>query len=492
MDLILQNLIFFYVIKNINLLESYKASFFQNKEIQVLFDIVKPFVLEYHQEPSKQQVLDLIKLYGKEDIISNDTLDIFWKNKDKLVNYTEEWLNNLAISWGKWRQFTGGLNKVISYIKMNEASLTPDPESINNIINHVNLIMKSDSNFNDEKKEGHDFFDIETHAAKNLKTKSSGYKYIDACLNGGFSKKTLNVFMGGPKAGKSMWLCNLAAKSVLLGNNSIYITLEMSYQMVAKRIGANLFSIPIKNYNQLSNDKVYMENKVKEFNNSHLMQKPGKLYIEEFPTSSATTLDIEAFILHKEAELSTEEKPFKFDNIFIDYINIMKDLKNPNSENTYLKIKSICEDVRAMAQRNNWCIISLTQTNRASYESSDIALSMVSESAGLIMTVDSLFGIITNSIMRLEHVYYLKALAMRDSEYMDTKKKFNLNVQYLRIDEDENEDIIKEGVSLNPKYDISSVNKQFYINNMNKENKEIDTPELGVSELQLTGQGLFS
>jgi len=72
----------------------------------------------------------------------------------------------------------------------------------------------------------------------------------------------------------------------------------------------------------------------------------------------------------------------------------MKDAKNPNSENMYLKIKSICEDVRAMAQRNNWCVVSLTQTNRSAYDSTDINMSSVSESGGLIATVDSLFGII--------------------------------------------------------------------------------------------------
>ena len=75
----------------------------------------------------------------------------------------------------------------------------------------------------------------------------------------------------------------------------------------------------------------------------------SKFFVEEFPTSSATVYDIESFILKKEEELSTETKKFKFKNIFIDYINIMKDAKNPNSENMYQKIKSICEDVRAMA-----------------------------------------------------------------------------------------------------------------------------------------------
>jgi hypothetical protein len=53
--------------------------------------------------------------------------------------------------------------------------------------------------------------------------------------------------------------------------------------------------------------------------------------------------------LKLEENNSTENKPFKIKNVFIDYVNLMKDAKNPNSENTYIKIKSICEDIRAMA-----------------------------------------------------------------------------------------------------------------------------------------------
>ena len=154
--------------------------------------------------------------------------------------------------------------------------------------------------------------------------------------------------MGSPKVGKSMWLCNLCAKSVLNGEDTCYITLELAYQKCAHRIGANILNIPIDQYKSAANDPNYLREKMREYLNSTMI-KPGRFIIEEFPTSSATVYDLESFLLKKEEELSTPDKPFKFKNIFIDYINIMKDAKNPNSENMYLKIKSICEDVRAMA-----------------------------------------------------------------------------------------------------------------------------------------------
>jgi len=52
-------------------------------------------------------------------------------------------------------------------------------------------------------------------------------------------------------------------------------------------------------------------------------------------------------------------------------------------------------------------------------------MSNVSESGGLIATVDSLFGIIQSPVMRAENVYYLKAVAIRNSGHMGDRKKYD-------------------------------------------------------------------
>lgn len=300
--------------------------------------------------------------------------------------------------------------------------------------------------------------------------------------------------MGSPKVGKSMWLCNLCAKSVLNGENTAYITLELAYQKVSHRIGANIFNIPMDQYKAAASDPNYLRAKMKEYMNTSLVQ-PGRFIIEEFPTSSATVYDLEAFLLKKEEELSTPNKPFKFQNIFIDYINIMKDAKNPNSENMYLKIKSICEDVRAMAQRNLWCVVSVTQTNRQGYDASDISMSSVSESGGLIATVDSLFGIIQTPTMRVDNAYYIKGVAIRDAGHMGDKKKYDFNGTYLRIDENLQEGILREDMSLPGNY--GSKHQTPYNAAQNNVQPQIQQqpaftpPQLGITETQISGQSLF-
>jgi archaellum biogenesis ATPase FlaH len=253
-------------------------------------------------------------------------------------------------------------------------------------------------NFDDNGDTGSDFWDAESHKQKKLKRSPSGYDFIDHCLNGGYFSGALICFAGAPKTGKSLWMQNLCAKSVDKGENNAYVTLELPEEMVIERIGSNLFSIPSLEYSKYSNDTVEFKEKINRYRKSRLTP-PGSLVVKEFPTSTLSVIELEAYLLKKEEELSTPDKPFKFKNIFIDYINIMKNYRNPNSENTYMKIKQLAEDLRAMGAKNGWCIITATQTNRSQFESNDMTQAQIAESAGLGATVDALFGIIADALM---------------------------------------------------------------------------------------------
>lgn len=489
----LENIIFFYIIQHLDLVQAFKGSYFTNPILKQLFDIVKPHILEYKVEPTETQAINLVKAYGKDDKLTDDIVHTLWESRAMVTQYTDEWLSQNVKAFGEWQNLLSGVKRVIEYIKTVQADVTY--ENCSDIVQKVKSIFQADTNFTLNTEKGHDFFDPINHQQTELETRSTGYNFVDLCLKGGWANKTLNVFMGSPKVGKSMWLCNLCANSVKNGENSVYISLEMSYQLVAQRIGANLLNIPIDEYEKYSQDVNFMTAKMKEFYNTSLIT-PGTFIIEEFPTSSKTVYDIEAFLLKLEEERSTDEKPFKIKNVFLDYVNIMKDAKNPNSENMYQKIKSICEDLRAMAQRNQWAVISLTQTNRSAYDSSDIGMANVSESGGLIATVDSLFGIIQTPVMRAENVYYLKAVAIRNSGHMGDRKKFDFVQKYLRITENMDEPIIAENMSLPGTTNKTQNNNAYsHSNSFNSQNNISNQPammpQLGMTEQQLSAQALF-
>jgi hypothetical protein len=107
-----------------------------------------------------------------------------------------------------------------------------------------------------------------------------------------------------------------------------------------------------------------------------------------------------------------------------------------------MKIKQISEDLRAMAMRNNWCVVTASQFNRGAYNSSDVLLEQIAESAALIHTVDGLFGIIQDEIMLMNSEYFLKTLANREEGWKSTKKRFTISYDYSRIVEDMNSQII--------------------------------------------------
>jgi hypothetical protein len=212
-----------------------------------------------------------------------------------------------------------------------------------------------------------------------------------------------------------------------MGNNVAIITLEMNDRKYAKRIGANMLSIPIGDYSNVANDTQTMKKKISnvQFDN---LQVPGKIWIKEFPTSQASVLDIERYL-----KKVGEHHGIKFKVVVIDYINILKNWRNPNSENTYMKIKQIAEDLRGVAMANEWAILTATQTKQGDFDSTDLTITSAAESSGLVATVDGLFGIIQDPIMYANKEYKLKLIANRDDGYKNSHKMFNVDYNYMRI-----------------------------------------------------------
>lgn len=80
-------------------------------------------------------------------------------------------------------------------------------------------------------------------------------------------------------------------------------------------------------------------------------------------------------------------------------------------------------------------------THNSGWDSNDLQISNVSESAALLHTVDGLFGIIADAEMKSRGEYYLKYLADRVSGMENTRKKFSFNRKYVRIEEDQHSQI---------------------------------------------------
>lgn len=426
-----ENIFFHYILNNNNICKVTEPQYFTNKIISQIFEVAQEHALKYREAPSLTQLNEIISVKGLTESLTKDITETLYSAQDSLKQYDETWLSDNVSAWVKMRNLDITIRRAIAYIKTSPANAENAASIVESVRQMITTGTSIDFNFNI----GLDFFDAASHKQSKLARSSTGYNYIDLCLKGGYWPGSLIVLLAGPKSGKSMWLCNMAEKSSILGYNTAYITLELQEELVAMRMGSNMLNIPIDNYEEISKDENYIRTKLNKLHSDSFFPL-GKLHIKEFPASTAGVPDIESYLRKTEEILG-----IKFKNVFVDYINIMKNWRNPNSENTYMKIKQICEDLRAMGSRNGWTIISVTQTNRGGIENSDMSVTDISESIGLLQTVDILFGIITNPEMKAKGEYYLKCLANRVTSKENTKKRFTIDWEYCRIREDETSQI---------------------------------------------------
>lgn len=187
-------------------------------------------------------------------------------------------------------------------------------------------------------------------------------------------------------AGKSLFMCHMAAGNILAGKNVLYITLEMSEERIAERIDANLMNINIKELKNMSQEAY--EKRIGRIKS----KASGKLIIKEYPTTSASVNHFR----HLLNELKLKKR-FKPDIIYVDYINICASarVKMSANSNSYTVVKAIAEELRGLATEYNLPVMSATQVNRDGLGASDVDLTNTSESIGLPQTSDLMFALIT-------------------------------------------------------------------------------------------------
>jgi hypothetical protein len=245
-------------------------------------------------------------------------------------------------------------------------------------------------------------------------------------------------YTNGILSHNTLWLGNLATQAIRASNHVAIITLELNDRKYMKRLGSNLLGIKMNEYRDSAENDELIKKKIRNLGFDNL-RTPGELVVKEFPTSQASAIDVENWLTKAEQILG-----IKFKIVIIDYINIMKNWRNPNSENTYMKIKQIAEDLRAAAMRNEWAIVTATQTKQSEFDATDLSMNSASESSGLVATVDGMFGIIQDPLMYTSNEYKLKLLANRDEGYKNSYKKFIVDYNFMRISEDPNSQIMND------------------------------------------------
>ena len=415
-----EKIFFNYFLTKPHYLKGTGDGFFANRDLDQIAKLSKAFYLKFGESPSKQQMNALVKDDPNE--ISGDIVDSIYNINTK--EYDPDWLKRTGEAWVKWKHFDKQLVRTIEYVKTQDVS----PENVEDVVQRAIGMISTDGSINFDTDVGLDFFNPESHVQRTSKKIETGWSFVDRVSGGGYDTKSLVVYAGEQNIGKSIWLANDAANFVRMGHNVVFITAEMSAQKVLKRIGANLLHIPMSEYDQHSGNRDYMKRRLEKVSRGLL--PPGKLFVKEYPTSQGTIPDIEAYL--KDLE---EAQDHKVNVLVVDYINILANYRNPNTENTYMKIKQIAEDLRALAVKRNMLVISATQINRGAWDATEVRMENIAESAGLAHTADVMYALIQDSVMHAEREYWLKVLKIRDGQGKGSRCRFDIDYEHMRLTE---------------------------------------------------------
>ncbi|HET8688352.1 MAG TPA: DnaB-like helicase C-terminal domain-containing protein [Methanosarcina sp.] len=249
---------------------------------------------------------------------------------------------------------------------------------------------------------------------------STGWPQVDRLLFGGFSRGELNIFAGGSGSGKSLVMMNLALNWLQQGLSGVYITLELSEELVGLRTDAMLTGMSTKD---IRKDMENAELKIKLTS-----KKTGQYRIKGMPAQSNIN-DIRAYI--KEVQIQTG---IKIDFIMVDYLDLLMPVSAKVSPNDlFVKDKYVSEELRNLAKELNVLFVTASQLNRSAVEEIEFDHSHISGGISKINTADNVFGIFTSRAMKERGRYQIQCMKSRSSTGVGMKVDLEYNIETMRI-----------------------------------------------------------
>lgn len=346
-----------------------KPIYFKNRDIASIFTVIKDFYERRQCCPTVTEVktfltTEELKNSFKSVVLQFKDLDKSF-NKEELLANTEQFIKEKAVYYA--------MLDTINDVNKKEVDTGLILEKFEKACN-ISLALDSGFNF----FEGVD--KLITSLTENDRFISSGWKWLDEKLGGGFLEegRAVYIFAGQTNIGKSIFLGNIVTNIARQNKTVLLISLEMSEMMYAKRIASDITKIPLSDLKHNTDSLKTRINDAKEANPN------GRILIKEFPPSTITANHIKAFIK------KIEDSGVAIDALVLDYVNL---LSSPVGDNSYERIKHATEQIRALSYVFSFPVITATQLAKAGYNTPEPGIETVSESSGLGHTADAMMAI---------------------------------------------------------------------------------------------------
>lgn len=360
-----------------------KAEYFTEKTHKIIFELIEKYIYDYKKTPSKQAIE--IELGKVEKLNDEEYQQAEHQLKGLIVDPKTDtaYVLKTAEEWCKIRSMYNALTESFNiYQKSESAALGAIPK-----------IMQAALGVCFDTHIGHDFFldaDSRYDYYHQVEHKVPfDIELFNHITRGGVSKKSLTILMAGVNVGKSAMMCHMAAANIKDGKKVLYITLEMSEEMISQRIDANLMDLTIDDVVGLPEDQY----KLKIRNLRQLYG--GDLKVKEYPTKQGGSANFRHLL--NELKIKSGYVP---DIIYVDYMNIcMASTISGTKAGMYEYVKTVSEELRGLAVEFEVPIVTATQFNREGFKSSDPGMEDVAESFGTTATADLILAMVRNEQM---------------------------------------------------------------------------------------------
>ena len=221
----------------------------------------------------------------------------------------------------------------------------------------------------------------------------------------------------------TVWLCHIASSLIRSGKDVLFVSAEMGFEEIGKRVDSNILSIDINN---LSNtlDKGEYKNKIAEaFKKTH-----GNLIIKEYPAGSANAKHLRNLL----NEIRTK-KGYLPEILILDHLTLFASYRLPATQTgTHTYVMCVAEEIRAIAKEYNIVILTAAQFNRgAKSKGVDAGNEDVGLGYGISQTADWSGTIAQTPELKDQNKYILKVAKTRFGS--NNESYYTIGIDYLHM-----------------------------------------------------------
>lgn len=356
------------IFETIGILTDYK--YFELRDLSEIFKNLQEFFNKYKGLPSKEALFEqLIQYYRSETL--NESLEELYtypKIASSTLSYIEENVRNFIQCQAIKKAIIDSLDDLGDINKhYNVKNRIEDALTVGSSLDDFGINAYDDDEILNRWKKRKENTDVPRI--------STGWNKFDQIF-GGYGVGELFSYTGPAHSGKSMYLVNAGANTLLQKKNVLHITLEMSEEITSQRYDMRLLNL---NKEDLKTHKA--TKKLKDL----LEKRIGQLVIKRWPSLSITATDIVSFMKRLE-----NVKQFKPDILIVDYAELMRSTYRYNDKR--FELDTIYQQLRNIGIEFNIPVVTATQLNRGALEKLEagkiLTEESIAESYGIARIID--------------------------------------------------------------------------------------------------------